>query len=144
MLTAALLLIAPVPSAGTVFDCTPTAVWDGDGPIWCEEGPRIRLSGIAAREIDDECRAGHPCPAASGAAARDALVNLLGGPRGSLSHGHVVVRAPTMRCVSTGSAGGSRTGAWCVTASGVDLSCAMVASGNAERWARYWGRHQCK
>ena len=42
------LAAAAVPS-GQAFDCTPTAVWDGDGPVWCEEGPRIRISGIAAR-----------------------------------------------------------------------------------------------
>ncbi|MEN3972136.1 hypothetical protein WJS89_05590 [Sphingomicrobium sp. XHP0235] len=143
MLIALLFALAPVVPAGSGFECTPIAVWDGDGPIWCEEGPRVRLSGIAARELDDECRANHPCPDASGIAARDALVELLGGPRGKLSHGHVIVNAPAMSCISTGSAGGSRTGAWCVTASGVDLSCAMVSRGYALRWQRYWGRHRC-
>lgn len=61
----------------TIFVCTPIAVWDGDGPIWCEEGPKIRISSIAAREIDGSCRPGHPCPRPSGEAARDALVELL-------------------------------------------------------------------
>ena len=46
-----LAALAIVP-AGQTFDCTPVRIWDGDGPIWCDEGPRIRLSGIAAREID--------------------------------------------------------------------------------------------
>ena len=135
---------APVVPVGNDFQCTPVAVWDGDGPIWCEEGPRIRLSGIAAREIDDECRPGHPCPTVSGLEARDALVALLGGPRGRLPHGHVVVRAPTMSCRSTGSAGGNRTGAWCISSDGLDLSCAMVERGAALRWARYWGKHRCR
>lgn len=40
-----LLVAASVVAAGQSFDCTPTRVWDGDGPIWCAEGPRIRLSG---------------------------------------------------------------------------------------------------
>jgi endonuclease YncB( thermonuclease family) len=48
--------------AGKSFKCTPVAVWDGDGPIWCAEGPRIRISGVAAREIDGTCRANQPCP----------------------------------------------------------------------------------
>lgn len=52
-------------ATGQSFNCTPTRVWDGDGPIWCEEGPRIRLSGIAAREMDGSCSKGHPCPSAS-------------------------------------------------------------------------------
>jgi endonuclease YncB( thermonuclease family) len=42
MLTLALL-------AGAAFTCTPVRVWDGDGPIWCAEGPKVRLAGIAAR-----------------------------------------------------------------------------------------------
>ena len=43
-----LLLLASVVAPGATFTCTPVAVWDGDGPIWCAEGPRIRLEGIAA------------------------------------------------------------------------------------------------
>lgn len=70
---------SPVVQVGETFTCTPVAVWDGDGPIWCAEGPRIRLSGIAAREMDETCSAGHPCPDASGLDARDELVGLLGG-----------------------------------------------------------------
>lgn len=76
MLAIFLLAVAVVPS-GQAFICTPVRVWDGDGPVWCREGPRIRLAGIAAREIDGSCRKGHPCPRASGIAARDALVRAL-------------------------------------------------------------------
>ena len=61
----ALFLSAVVIPAGTAFDCTPVAVWDGDGPVWCEEGPRVRLAGIAARESDGTCNANQPCLAAS-------------------------------------------------------------------------------
>ena len=80
MVVAAVLagaLTAPQPAltatvaAGTSFTCTPVAVWDGDGPIWCAEGPRIRLAGVAAREIDNSCRRYHPCPDASGTAAEE-------------------------------------------------------------------------
>jgi endonuclease YncB( thermonuclease family) len=46
-----LLLAAKIIAAGATFACTPIAVWDGDGPVWCAEGPRIRLHGIAAREV---------------------------------------------------------------------------------------------
>ena len=136
-------MLTEVVTAGAAFLCTPTAVWDGDGPIWCAEGPKIRLSGIAAREIDETCRPGHPCPVASGRSARDQLVVLLGGKRGVRSTGHIIVRAPAMRCRSDGGAKGSRTAAWCVTASGVDLNCAMVRSGKAARWDRYWRGHRC-
>ena len=65
----------PVVTAGRTFACTPTAVWDGDGPIWCAEGPKIRIAGVAAREMDERCRAGQPCPGVSGVVARDRLAS---------------------------------------------------------------------
>ncbi|WP_152435606.1 thermonuclease family protein [Erythrobacter sp. THAF29] len=136
------LLLGAVP-AGQEFACTPTAVWDGDGPVWCAEGPRVRLSGIAAREMDGSCRSRHPCPAAGAIEARDALVRLVGVARGVGEHGHILVNGPTMRCISDGSAGGRRTAAWCVSPRGGDLSCAMVRNGWAARWDRYWKGHRC-
>lgn len=125
------------------FDCTPTHVWDGDGPIWCDEGPRIRLSGIAARELDGSCSPGHPCPQADPIASRDALAALLGERTGVGPHGHILIKGPTMRCLSTGSAGGNRTGAWCTSPISGDVSCAMVKAGLAARWERYWRGHDC-
>lgn len=129
--------------AGQTFTCTPVAVYDGDGPVWCKEGPRIRLAGIAAREMDGTCRVNQPCPAATAIEARDRLVRLLGGPKGQLPTGHVRVSASPMTCFSEGNAKGLRTAAWCRLPSGVDLSCAMVQSATALRWPRYWRDHRC-
>ncbi|MFN3725982.1 MAG: thermonuclease family protein [Allosphingosinicella sp.] len=126
-----------VVAAGQTFTCTPTRVWDSDGPIWCAEGPRVRLSGIAAREMDGTCRQNQPCPSASAEAARDRLARLLGTIVGRSREGHLLVRGPSLSCLSAGSGGGSRTAAWCTTRQGVDLSCVMVRSGTALRWARY-------
>ena len=134
---------APIIAAGQSFTCTPTAVWDGDGPIWCAEGPKIRIAGVAAREIDESCRAGQPCPAVSGIEARDRLVSLLGGPRGKLSTGHIKVRAVAMACLSDGNGKGERTAAWCRSPDFGDLSCAVVQAGGAIKWARYWRNHRC-
>lgn len=142
MLSILLATVLVVP-AGETFACTPTHVWDGDGPVWCAEGPRVRLSGIAAREIDGNCRSNQPCPAAAAEEARDTLVALIGEPYGRGPNGHVLVNGPTMTCVSVGSGGGDRTAAWCVSPRGGDLSCAMVASGTALRWDRYWAGHRC-
>lgn len=143
MISLLLAAVAIVP-AGQTFSCTPTHVWDGDGPVWCAEGPRIRLSGIAAREMDGTCRSNQPCPAASAEQARDALVDLVGERAGIGEYGHVLVRGPTMRCVSVGGAGGDRTAAWCVSPRSGDLSCAMVATGTVLRWGRYWADHRCR
>lgn len=138
-----LFLAVSIVPAGQTFDCTPTRVWDGDGPIWCAEGPRIRLSGIAAREIDGTCRESQPCPGASAEEARDALVRLVGWARGRSQEGHVLLKGPTMRCHSVGDGTGNRTAAWCISPIGGDLSCAMVKGGFALRWERYWRDHRC-
>ena len=138
-----LLLAAVVVSTGQTFTCTPTHVYDGDGPVWCAEGPHLRIGGIAAREMDGACRSNQPCPAATAIEARDALVQLLGGPRGTLEHGHVIVAGPRLVCESEGSAGGNRTAAWCRFPSGVDLSCAMIRTGTVLRWDRYWKGPAC-
>ena len=139
-----LVLAAVVVSAGQTFTCTPTHVYDGDGPVWCAEGPHLRIGGIAAREMDGTCRSNQPCPAATAIEARDALVQLLGGPRGTLETGHVIVAGPILVCESVGSAGGNRTAAWCRFPSGVDLSCAMIRTGTVLRWDRYWKGPACK
>jgi endonuclease YncB( thermonuclease family) len=136
-------ILAQVIAAGQSFTCTPTRVWDGDGPIWCAEGPQVRLAGIAAREMDGSCRVGHPCPSASAIEARDQLVRLLGGARGVAPTGHVLVKGPPLACLSDGSAGGKRTAAWCSAHGSTSLNCQMVASGYALRWDRYWRGHRC-
>ena len=144
MLLALLLAAAPaVVPAGQAFTCTPVSVWDGDGPIWCAEGPRIRLAGIAAREMDGSCRANQPCPRASEQSSRDQLVRLVGRATSTSRDGHVLVQGPPLACRSQGGGGGTRTAAWCRTRSGVDLSCAMVRSGFALRWERYWRGRRC-
>ena len=139
-----IFLAASIVTAGQTFTCTSTHVWDGDGPIWCAEGPHVRLSGVAAREMDGTCRPGHPCPDASPTQARDALVRLLGRARGTYSTGHVVVAGPKLTCRSEGSAGGNRTSAWCRMPTGADLTCAMIRTGTVLRWDRYWKGPACR
>ncbi len=131
------------PAAGARFSCTPIKVYDGDGPIWCAEGPRIRLAGIAAREMDGSCRANQPCPAVSAEASRDHLAALAGRPTGRSEQGHILVDGPTLSCISNGSAGGKRVAAWCRSPTAGDLSCRMVRDGYALRWDRYWRDHRC-
>src|SRR3569623_1600608 len=97
-----LLLLAAIVPSGTSFTCTPTRVWDGDGPVWCAEGPRLRLAGIAAREMDGTYRSNQPCPPASAEAARDALVRIIGRPVGRSREGHILVQGPALSCLSEG------------------------------------------
>ncbi len=137
-----LLIAASIVATGASFTCTPVRVWDGDGPIWCAEGPKIRLAGIAVRENDGSCKPSHPCPHASGEAARDALVKLIGKPVGRSREGHVLVSAKRLTCVSHGSGKGERTAARCRTVGGTDLGCALVRAGYALRWAQYDRRRE--
>lgn len=130
-------------SDGSSFTCSPLKLWDADGPLHCAEGPRVRLAGIAARELDGSCRSNHPCPAADPVAARDHLASLLGEVVGQSEQGHLLIRGAPLSCVSNGSAGGGRVGAWCSSPTVGDLSCRMVADGMAARWDRYWRGHQC-
>ena len=139
-----LLAAISIVPAGQTFQCTPTRVWDGDGPIWCREGPRIRLSGVAAREMDGSCSKSHPCPKNDAEDARDALVRLIGKPIGKSRQGHTLVIGPTMTCRSEGGAGGNRTAAWCISPVGGDISCGMVKGGWALKWVRYWKAHRCR
>ena len=120
-------------AAGLVFACTPVAVWDGDGPIHCAEGPKVRLAGIAAREISGGCREHHPCPRAAGEAARDNLVRILGGARGMAREGHVLVQGPRLSCRSFGMTYG-RVAALCSAPEVGDLSCTQVRAGVALPW----------
>ncbi|MHB9878154.1 thermonuclease family protein [Pacificimonas sp. ICDLI1SI03] len=126
---ALILLLTPVrfdnPAEASVpgrFTCDVTGVHDGDGPIYCANGAKIRLTAIAARELDETCRPGHPCPTASGAAAKAALNELAGRQR--------------LQCEATGRSYG-RVNAWCWRPDGTELNCAMVESGTAMAWPRY-------
>lgn len=137
-------MILPALLAGALFACHPVSVWDGDGPVRCAEGARIRLRGIAAREIDGTCRRNQPCPRASGVAARDALVRLLGGARGVSRDGHVLVQGPALTCRSFGADDYRRTVAACALPDGRDLGCALVRARVAVRWRRYGGDAICE
>lgn len=134
---------SPIVEAGKTFECTPTHVYDGDGPIWCEEGPRLRLAGIAARELDGTCKLHHPCPDATAEDARDALVSLVGVPTGVGQHNHILVTGPTMQCLSDGPDRHNRTVAWCVSPQGGDINCEMIGGGWASLWDIYWNEHSC-
>ena len=119
---------------GARFDCTVASVHDGD-TFRCEQADaegkqiRIRLSGVAARETNGSCGRGHPCPEASAEAATAALTELAAGE--------------ALTCRSEGRTY-NRVAAFCRRADGVDLSCAMLASGTVARWDRYWRDHACE
>lgn len=119
-----------------LFACTPVSVWDGDGPIRCEEGYQVRLAAISARERDETCRPGHPCPEATGEAAGRHLAELTGRIVGEGPHGHWLVEGAPLWCNATGESYGRIT-ARCRSEIHGDLGCAMVRDGFALEWSRY-------
>lgn len=114
-------------AAGREFPCTVESVYDGDGPINCAEVDaegkqvRVRVKGIEARDSDNTCRLADRCPSASGAEAKAALTRLAVGRIECVSHG------PSY----------NRVDAFCVNAQGQDVSCEMLRTGTAVRWAEY-------
>lgn len=124
-------------AAGLLFHCTAVAVWDGDGPIRCTEGVNVRLAGIAARERDGSCRPAQPCPPASGIAARNHLVDLLGAAIGTSRDGHVRIAPILLTCRSRGADAYRRTVAACNRQDGLNVGCTMIRDGFALRWPRY-------
>ena len=110
----------PAPDAPR-FACAVARITDGD-TLRCADGTRIRLHAVAARETDETCSPGHPCPAASAAAATRELARLAGGQ--------------TLSCQSTGRSY-DRVTAICWTPRGEEINCAMIRSGTTVVWERF-------
>ncbi|MNU84432.1 hypothetical protein D3C71_741520 [compost metagenome] len=115
---------APSPTAvahGADLSCRVAYVHDGDS-LRCEDGARIRLHAVAARETDETCAPDHPCPAASAAAATRTLKRL--------TEGRDLVCRATGRSYD-------RVTAICWTPEGAEVNCAMIRSGTTVIWPRY-------
>jgi len=96
----------------------------------------VRLAAISARERDETCRAGHPCPDAGGQAAGRHLAELAGKIVGTGPRGHWLVEGTPLRCAATGESHG-RIVARCRSAVHGDLGCRMVRDGFALEWPRH-------
>ena len=130
------MIIAPPPP----IVCTVTRVHDGDGPLWCKEGPKIRVAGIQAPDFEnaEPCRRptalrrAYTCDDSAAARSKRIMSGLTLGKRlvcqrVDTSYGRIVAR--------------------CTLPDGRSLSCAAVAAGSAARWDRYWrqyGMGECR
>lgn len=103
------------------FECQVSSVTDGD-TLRCSDGTRVRLHAVAARESNETCRPGHPCPSASGAAATAMLTQL--------------ASRQTLQCEQTGTSY-NRVAAICRNQAGTEINCAMVQSGTALVWPKF-------
>ena len=114
--------VQPAYATAIAFDfaCDVAYVNDGD-TLRCEDGTRVRLHAISARETDGSCSPGHPCSPASAGESKAALERLAG---------------ERITCIQTGTSY-KRVTAICHNISGVEINCAMVRSGAAVVWDRY-------
>ncbi len=103
------------------FACDVAYVNDGD-TLRCEDGTRIRLHAVAARETDETCSPGHPCPNASAASATAELRRLAANR--------------TITCERIGQSY-NRVTAICWTPADVEINCAMIRSGTTVVWDRF-------
>lgn len=103
------------------FQCQVASITDGD-TLRCQDGTRIRLHAVAARESDETCSVGHPCPSASAASATAKLREL--------------ASEQTLQCEQTGTSY-NRVTAICRNQSNVEINCAMVRSGTTLIWPKF-------
>lgn len=118
--TAIAAVPAAIPGRATLA-CAVASINDGD-TLRCRDGTRIRLHAVAAREADETCSIGHPCPAATAASATHELTRL--------------AAARTIRCQPTGRSY-DRVTAICWTPEGEEINCAMIRSGTALVWEKF-------
>ncbi len=117
-----LFVAAPAEAAGNEFACDAPSHHDGDAIRCRGDYKSMRLFGIDAPEMPGACRPGRDCTPGDPYAARDYLASLTAG------------RDVTCEQVDTDRY--DRAIVRCA-ADGADLSCAMVASGQAvERYGR--------
>jgi endonuclease YncB( thermonuclease family) len=126
-------MVADVPTA--VFSCTVTRVHDGDGPLWCSNGIKVRVAGIQAPDFTSA----EPCRRPD---AR--RVNYTCDDRAAQRSQQIVERLVLNRTLSCQPMGKSykRVVARCTLPDGRSLSCATIAAGAAVRWDRYWRQYR--
>lgn len=115
------------------FTCEVVRVHDGDGPLWCRSGEKVRIAGIQAPDFESAApcrRASHPAYTCNDVAARRSqqIVSQLTLHR-------------RLSCQPTGKSY-SRIVARCTLPDGRSLSCAAIAAGAAVRWHRYWRQYR--
>lgn len=111
---------APPPAADR-FLCDVAHVNDGD-TLRCTDGTRVRLHAVAAKEADETCSPGHPCPAATGTSATAELRRLAANR--------------TISCEPVGNSY-NRVTAICWTPAQVEINCAMIRSGTTLVWEKF-------
>jgi len=126
-----LVAAAAMPS----FTCDVIRVHDGDGPLWCRSGQKVRIAGVQAPDFESAqpCRrpaarrAAYTCDDDAAKRSRTIVERLV-------LH-HRLSCQPVDRSYN-------RVVARCTLPDGRSLSCAVIAAGAATRWPAYWRRYR--
>lgn len=115
----------------STFSCEVIRVHDGDGPLWCRNGVKVRVAGIQAPDYESA----QPC--------RTDRANYVCDDRAAAASQRVAQRLTLHRRLTCQPVDRSykRVVARCTLPDGRSLSCAMLAVGAATRWDTYWRRY---
>ncbi|ODP39291.1 thermonuclease family protein [Sphingomonas turrisvirgatae] len=132
MILATLLLAAAQVTTGQSFTCTVIRVHDGDGPLHCREGMKIRIAGVQAVDFESaspcrERKPGYVCDDRRAQAAQRITAGLTLNKR--------------LTCTSVGRSY-DRVVARCWLSDNRSLSCAVIARGAATRWESFWREYR--
>jgi endonuclease YncB( thermonuclease family) len=117
------------------FVCEVVRVHDGDGPLWCSDGRKVRIAGVQAPDFTSAvpCRdrrraeGNYTCSDAKAERSRRSVERL------------TLHKRLTCRPVDKSY---TRVVARCTLPDGRSLSCATIATGAAQRWSAYWRRYR--
>ena len=131
-----MLLLSLVAAAlAPPFMCTVTRVHDGDAPLWCSNGIKVRVAGVQAPGFESAApcrwpgarRVNYTCNNRAAGRSQRIVSNLTLGKR--------LVCQPQGKSYR-------RVVARCTLPDGRSLSCAVLAAGAAVRWDTYWRRYR--
>lgn len=116
------------------FTCEVIKVHDGDGPLWCADGRKVRIAGIQAPDFTSATPCRDHRRNAGNYACNDQAAE----------RSRRVVERLTLRkrltCQPVDKSY-SRVVARCTLPDGRSLFCATIAAGAAVRWSSYWRRY---
>ena len=127
------MLVHALPTAP--FTCVVVRVHDGDGPLWCANGIKVRIAGVQAPDYEDA----EPCRRRDASRANYTCDNAAANRSQQIAE-RLVLRQ-TLTCQPVGMSY-ARVVARCKLADGRSLSCVAIAAGGATRWHRYWRQYR--
>jgi len=121
-------------AASPAFTCVVTRVHDGDGPLWCANGVKVRVAGIQAPDFESASPCRRPAP------QRAAYTCDTAAAKRSRAIVERLTLQKRLKCQPVDRSY-KRVVARCTLPDRRSLSCATIAAGAAVRWDRYWRKY---